>query len=202
MITNLATKLVMWLHTSGMVERKDIPIYVYVTHNLIFSIIPILMILGVGIVFNMILEGILFIIPFVMLRNFCGGYHFNSRYLCLVFSVMVLSAYMLLIRVIMYHEVFFGVIPLTVLSGGQLYLCSPIDSQKRKLTCKEVFFFKKTARIITESIFGILVLLVHFKVWRIAVPLSMGLNLTAVLQIPCAIKYALIEKRNKNIKGL
>lgn len=185
MIDYIAAKVVRWISKYKMLSVEDSELYEYVFRNLIFSAIPILMVLLVGFVTNMILEGLILITPFILLRKFSGGFHLRSRSACMALSLTLLASFMFLSRVIVDTELHALSLIIVGMSAAAIFLLSPVDSGKRKLSEQEITFFMKAARVIDIILFSLFLLLASLSLWQIAIPLGMGMTLTALLQLPC-----------------
>ena len=109
----------------------------------------------------------------------------QSPGVCFVSSLLLLSAFLFLIRLVRMKQSFILLSCLAVASTLQLFFCSPIDNEARKLNEKERAAFKKVARIMSLLFLAIYIALLSFGQSRFAVPIGAGLILTALLQVPC-----------------
>lgn len=151
----------------------------------LFSLLPLVLVMLLGCASGMLLEGVLMIVPFILVRKFSGGFHLQSPGVCFVSSLMLLSAFLFLIRLVSMKQSFILLSCLAVASTLQLFFCSPIDNEARKLSEKERAAFKKVARIMSLLFLAIYIALLSFGQSRFAVPIGTGLILTALLQVPC-----------------
>ena len=151
----------------------------------LFSLLPLVLVMLLGCASGMLLEGVLMIVPFILVRKFSGGFHLQSPGVCFVSSLMLLSAFLFLIRLVSMKQSFILLSCLAVASTLQLFFCSPIDNEARKLNEKERAAFKKVARIMSLLFLAIYIALLSFGQSRFAVPIGTGLILTALLQVPC-----------------
>ncbi len=177
--------MVKWLLDTGAISIENRALYEYGIYTFLFNLAPILLVIGIGICFGMVLESILMIIPFMLIRKFCGGFHLKSSVACFFSSTAVLALFLLGIRWTLRHDqlMIFGI--LTFLSAVSIIVFSPIDSKERRLTEKERIVFKKTAiaiAVIIALLSGLLALSGHL---RSAVSMGNSLILAAALQIPC-----------------
>lgn len=69
-----------------------------------------------------------------------------------------------------------------------LYKFSPIDSDARKLSLKERVVFRCVARAIAIGAFIGYLGMLYFEHNIIAVPIGMGINIAALLQLPCLLR--------------
>lgn len=151
----------------------------------LFSLLPLVLVMLLGCASGMLLEGVLMIVPFILVRKFSGGFHLQSPGVCFVSSLMLLSAFLFLIRLVSMKQSFILLSCLAVASTLQLFFCSPIDNEARKLSEKERAAFKKVARIMSLLFLAIYIALLSFGQSKFAVPIGAGLILTALLQVPC-----------------
>ena len=71
-----------------------------------------------------------------------------------------------------------------ILSIISLFVNSPIESAARKLTDKEKARFRGIVRFLTGMILVLYILLLLFNQPQKAIPIGMGIIITAFLQIP------------------
>lgn len=185
MITNCAKALSVWLHKSGAISEDDRELYEYAAYVFLITVLPLLLVVIIGIVTGMLENGVLFIIPFLLLRKFSGGFHTKHIGTCFLLSVCVLSLCMFFIEYCE-HNIIMDLS--TIGAMISLIALSPVDSENRHLNVKE----QKRYRIIVRYIvcfWGI----VYFALCAVgkdrnAVCISFGLMLTASLQILCLLQ--------------
>lgn len=188
MIRKTANILSKWLLKAGAISEVDLGLYEYGIYSFLFTLIPLFAVILLSFPFHITFEGILFIIPFIILRKFTGGFHFSSALLCTLVSIVVLSAFLLGIKVLIilspsipaYVTVYLSLIPIITLS--------PIDSMNRRLTHKEKRVFRKIAICLGIFFAALFTLLMLLGISRVAIPIGAGIVLTALLQLPCLLK--------------
>lgn len=185
MIARMSSIIVKWLLHAGAISENDRELYEYAAYSFLFSLLPLVLVMLLGCASGMLLEGVLMIVPFILVRKFSGGFHLQSPGVCFVYSLMLLSALLFLIRLVSMKQRFILLSCLAVVSTLQLFFCSPIDNEARKLNEKERAAFKKVARIMSLLFLTIYIALLSFGQSRLAVPIGAGLILTALLQVPC-----------------
>ena len=68
-------KIVEWLINHDAIESDDKELYEYALYSLWLLVTPLFLAIIVGLCFGRIKEGIVIVIPFMLLRKFSGGYH-------------------------------------------------------------------------------------------------------------------------------
>ena len=185
MIARMSSIIVKWLLHAGAISENDRELYEYAAYSFLFSLLPLILIMLLGCASGILLEGVLMIVPFILVRKFSGGFHLQSPGVCFVSSLLLLSAVLFLSRLVRMKQSFILLSCLAVASTLQLFFCSPIDNEARKLNEKERAAFKKVARIMSLLFLAIYIALLSFGQSRFAVPIGAGLILTALLQVPC-----------------
>ena len=104
MIHSIAKATAGWLIKSGAVTEEDAPAYEYVVYRAIFTVIPLLMTFVIATLMKMTVEGLLMIIPFILIRRFCGGLHLNSSAVCFILSTITLVVALFIIRMLINYE--------------------------------------------------------------------------------------------------
>lgn len=192
----LAAKVAQWLLKTGAIEENEKELYEYAVFSLLFSLIPLCLVMIIGGISGMFMEGILMVLPFMLIRKFSGGYHLDSSVVCFISSTLLLSMALALINIVASAGAYKLFLCAVAVSAFQIFVCSPIDSEARKLSEKERAVFRKIARLMV-MVFLLLSLLLYFLgVEKIAVSIGMGIVITALLQFPCVF-----TKRRKNASG-
>ncbi len=185
MIEKLSKKAVAWLLNAGAISADDRELYEYAVYSVLFTLTPLSWVFIIGLILGMPLQGVLFLLPFLFIRKFSGGFHFKSPAACFVTSITVLTLFLLMIRYVLFQQLYIVCSVAVVISIVSLFLLSPIDSEARRLSLKEEKVFRKAVIIISLLVFSIYVLLMALNYYYYAVPIGAGLILPAFLQLPC-----------------
>lgn len=187
MIQSVAKRVAKWLQCAGAISADDTSLYEYGIYCVLFTMIPLVLVLLIGIPLGMTWEAILLVIPFILLRKFCGGFHFKSSTACFFTSITVLLCFLLGIRWVMESRQYTAFWIITSFSVTCICILSPIDSDGRRLSDKEKGVFKKVAIVLSLAIILICGLLHQCGCIREGIAIGSSLSLSAVLQIPCLI---------------
>ena len=194
MIERVSKSVADWLLKENVVEYNNRQLLSYAIYSLIFGLLPVFIVMVLGIVFGMIYEGMLMLVPYMLIRKFSGGYHLNSPGVCIICSSFLLAFALALVKLISCASNTFMFTLATSISLIILCILSPIDSEARRLTERERFIFKNVSRIIALCTFLIYIGLLYFQSIRNAIPIGMGINIAASLQLPCLIGIAFRRK--------
>ncbi len=185
MIRRLSENIAKWLLYTEAISQENYALYEYSIFCVLFTFFPIFLTILIGSLGGMTLEAFIFILPFIIIRKFCGGFHFKSSIACTCVSCIVLAIFLWGIRMVICSEgyVLFSVV--VAISVLFIITLSPIDSENRRLSKKEKEVFHKIAIVLSVlfSLLYMLLILAHFP--NLAIPIGASLILTASLQLPC-----------------
>lgn len=189
MISRLSDRIAYRLYACGVVPEQSIPLYSYAVFRLVFALVPFLLVVTIGTTMGMLIEGLMMIVPFMLLRKFFGGYHMKSHALCLLSSVAILSLTLSFIKNFeASNQLLYAVI--TSAAAVELFAVGTIDSEARKLSCKELLVFSAIGR----TLIGLVLLAFFFAKQRgqlsIAMSIGASIILAAILHIISKIKKA------------
>lgn len=193
MIQIISSGIVKWLLKAGAISQDDKELYEYAAYSLLFSFIPLVLVMVISAILGMLPQGVTFIIPFLLLRKFSGGYHLESPGICFCVSIMVILIFLLAIKYMIWANAHLYCIPAVILAAVQLIAFSPIDSEARKLSQKELKAFRIIVRTITVVTVCVVAMTICTENQWISVCVSAGLVLTACLQWPCLPEKLLMK---------
>lgn len=177
--------VISWLIHCKIINESEKALYEYALHSFFLLIMPFILAGTIGFCMGMFKHGIVIILPFMILRKFSGGYHAKKLSICMISSGCLLYLCMILSK---YVKCSWTLTTITAIASLSLILASPIDSECRMLDENEKMRYK-TVTIVCVIIFWLLNRILNLAGKQIyVVDLSIGLLLTAGLQIPCIIK--------------
>lgn len=162
-------------------------LYEYATYTVLSSVLHVISIFILGIIFNMLLECLIFYSSFILVRKFAGGYHANTSTRCYLFSVIIATIIMTILKFSLLYAngsyvpfiyFFISVICLVIIC----YL-SPLDTDNKPLNDKEKIIYKRMAVIFALMFFILSTILILLKIYYIGFPLSLGLVLSSILLV-------------------
>lgn len=165
--------------------EKDIPLYCYSVYSLLFGTLPLTIAVILGIMFGMLKEGLLLIVPFMLIRKFSGGFHLTSSKHCFLVSIVIL---LIAFGVIKFFECWRKPILLSCIvlfASVHICQCSPIDNINRKLSQKEERVFKNMTQFLIVVTLTVYFTLLFSNYATLSVSVGIGILLVFSLQIPC-----------------
>lgn len=182
-----------WMMRYNVIHDEDKELYKYALHSVLLFVSPFILAGSIGFFVGSVKHGILLILPFIVLRKFSGGYHAKNLSTCILESSFLLFLYIMLsMRVQCDCKLAIA----TIIASLILIVFSPIDSENRRVDIDERGTYKKLT-VFFVILFGVLdvtLFLAGKKIYTIC--FSVGVLMTASLQIPCIVKK--ICKLTKN----
>lgn len=148
MLNRTATSLAKRLMLHGVITNDVLDIYVYGFELLLSFLFSTTTIVIAGCVINKILETISFLVVFILLRSFSGGYHADTYAKCSITTFSVYGMVMLFstyVKVKMIFHVALMIIGLII-----LFFKAPVENPNKELSEQE----KKKHRITSLVLFS------------------------------------------------
>ncbi|MBQ4523730.1 MAG: accessory gene regulator B family protein [Lachnospiraceae bacterium] len=185
MIFRCAEVLVAWLIQYDAINSDDRELYEYAVYSILFTVSPLLLAGMIGFMIGRIGECIVVILPFMFIRKFSGGYHAKKAWVCFIISSVLLVLCTLMSSYIKFD---YGLVIVMVIAMVSLMVCSPVDSENRRLSREEKKCCKIATIIIALIFLGIDLILYLCQQETYAICISIGIILAAGLQIPCIFR--------------
>lgn len=181
MITSLAQYIADFLLKNDIIISEKLDIYIYGFEIIISSVISILIGLIFGIIFSQFLECTLFLIVFILMRSYSGGYHANTYLKCnSIFAANVFIA-MLVLKFNFVYPFYMHII-ICVACLVLFIRFAPIKNEYKSLTYKECKKHKTTS-VIIGICFSLISSVLFFKVLKYSIVIDMALLSVAVSMV-------------------
>ena len=100
----------------------------------------------IGVLCGMVYPSILFLVCYMPLRSFCGGYHAKTHLRCYIYSVIMITCILLVAKYTTFNIVLCEV--LVLISLIIILLLAPVEDENKILDSVEKRVFRKRAYII------------------------------------------------------
>lgn len=142
-----------WLIENDILDKADIKIYEYGLKQGIMQILNIALAIMVGVAMNMLLETIIFLVSYISLRVYAGGYHAKDKIRCFCWStILILLALIAITNIYLFPKICIGVLAISTIIIHKL---APIEAKKKPLDKMEVIVYRRK----TITILWILILI-------------------------------------------
>lgn len=185
MIGKCTDLVVNWLINCEVVEKSDRELYRYAIYSIFLSLSPLLLAIAFGIVMRCVDRSLLIILPFVIIRKYSGGYHTKKAGSCLLGS-----SFLLILCIIASYYLKCGWLSAIMTIGAAICLIcfSPIDNENRVLNQEERISYKRMTAILVAIFLCAGIMLFLLKQSTYSICISIGIILSAGLQLPCICK--------------
>lgn len=186
MISKGAEKITAWLIKNNEIEEADKELYQYALYSFFLTLSPMLLAIVLGSVMGCLKQSICIILPFMFIRKFSGGYHAKKSRICFICSSLLLF---LCIEISNYAKCNRDLFLITIIAAIILMVFSPIDHENRRLELKEKQKYKKIASILVLLFVCLSIGCFTAHKEKEAVCFSIGIILSAGLQLPCILNF-------------
>lgn len=143
MVDGFIDKIVDVQVEKGTILEQDIKIYKYGYLLLYELFLNIVIAVVIGLVTNRLGELLIFLLLYVPLRSFCGGWHADKLWKCTIYSNLML----ILLCVTLSYEIIYSrpIIMVLIFIIGIIFvdICAPVEIQAKPISSKEKKVYKK-----------------------------------------------------------
>lgn len=199
MVHNLAERITDWLIKNGTISEQSRESYVYGVEVSIERFTTYAVLLILSIVLEIFIPSILFILFFVALRGYAGGFHVKTFWGCFISTIVLYLVYSKLIAPFcITHSEY--VIPTVILSFFIIMLLAPLNHPNLNMNQRELHRCKVGARIVAiiEVMYIILGILCGINTVYVVFPF-LGTLLCTVLLIVEKLNQKEVKQDEKQL---
>ncbi|MEI2988490.1 MAG: accessory gene regulator B family protein [Oscillospiraceae bacterium] len=100
----------------------------------------------IGCLCGMFYSSVLFLLSYMPLRSFCGGYHAKTHFRCYIYSVVMITCILLVVKYLTFSALVYEI--LILIGVTVILLLAPVEDQNKTLDSDEKRVFRKKACII------------------------------------------------------
>ena len=192
MIEKIVESLLQAQVRQGTLSDETVPVYRYGYTVLIEISINFLLALLVGVLMREIGIVLLFSLLFVPLRSFCGGWHAEKSWLCVLVSlgVLILSLFVGKFQLLQFGTYVW--IAAMAAACVVILRYAPIDSEAKRLSAHEIRRYKMVIRIIVTLEIACFIILLCAHIYKYA-----GVISTVIYIQSCSLIISLKGKRKR-----
>lgn len=157
----ISEKITDSLTRSGVITTEDKELYHYGVQQGLLMILNIITTFVIGLMFGMIWQSLIFLLAYIPLRSYAGGYHAKTQIRCYLFSIIIMSAALLGIKLIPWTS--FICLTTSAFGAGIIFFLAPVEDSNKPLNEREIKVYKKRTRILLlcESIVMYISIILH-----------------------------------------
>ena len=176
-----------WLIIKGFANEEEKEIIEYGLYQGFLMLINIFTTFFLGFIFNVFWQSIIFLISYMLLRTYAGGYHANTKNRCYILSVVIMIICFFLINNFEL-TIKFGVL-LSAISGILIFTLAPVANDVKPLEEVEVKIYKNKARKIFVIEFAIAIIAEMLGKNSIFCTIVLSISTTSILLALGYLKY-------------
>lgn len=150
MIKKISTMLLKYLLSSNVISntKEDIEYYLYGIEITVSSILNVLLIVGIGLVTHSIIESIIFLILFILIRQFTGGFHASTYFKCnLSFCIVFFTVLLLYHFTGIYLNTYIAIL-ITFVCNSLILIFCPVEHINKPIPKEKINKHKLVAFIL------------------------------------------------------
>lgn len=140
----ITDSIVQFMLKHGIIEAEDAEIYQFGFNQLIFISINLITTVIIGIVFSMLFESIIFLVSYMVVRVYAGGYHAKTQFRCYIISSLFIVLALIGVKYIIW-EGFANIIAITI-AAIIIFKLSPVETKNKPLDEIETKIYKTKSR--------------------------------------------------------
>lgn len=198
MIGKLSSKISDLLIRKSVIDSEDQELYVYGFFILLSQILYFIIAVIFGIIFNVLLQSVVFYIAFQFIRKYAGGYHASTEGRCEIMSTLSILACIVMIWLSRSYDFSLLLFCISLVAVLVIAVLCPLDTPEKPLSNKELKYFRKISWLILFIIAALIVVSYIFRWSYIFSPCCMSLILESILIIAGKIKQISNIKKMKS----
>lgn len=157
MLARISGKIVNWQIKTGILSDEERAVYQYAYELLLNQVINIFLAVLIAVVFAAPIPVLLFLISYIPMRSFCGGYHADTNLGCTIVSALLICCVCWIYQNIR-ESVLMIYYPFVYLISGYLVIrYAPVPTQNKPLDETETVRYRQKSRLLwlLETVIGI-----------------------------------------------
>lgn len=198
MIVKLSSKITELLINRDVISSENKELYDYGFFILLSQILYFIIALIFGIIFNVLLQSVVFYIAFQFIRKYAGGYHASTEGRCEIMSTLSILACIVMIWLSRSYDFSLLLFCISLVAVLVIAILCPLDTPEKPLSNKELKYFRKISWLILFIIAALIVVSYIFGWSYTFSPCCMSLILESILIIAGKIKQISNVKKMKS----
>lgn len=146
MIGDLSKRIVERLLRNEAIIQSDYEIYLFGMEQMLTIILDLLTAVIIGIAFGRVLQTIIFMIAFMVIRSYAGGYHASTSFRCYLLTTLTIIITLSAMKFVNLDMVM--LISLLVIASIVILIISPEDTENKPLDDIEYIYYRKKTIIV------------------------------------------------------
>lgn len=180
-------KIVSWLIREKAISTDEKELYLYAFHQMWVLLGNLTIAIVMGILFNHLKESIVFLLAYIPLRSYAGGYHARTPARCFILSVLLIVVVLSVISIPNWDELMSAIV--CFLSTVCIWHLAPIGDENKPLDELETMVYRSR----TRKVLGTLILIaIIFSAMNQVVVVKLVVSAIGVTAVMLILKKLLV----------
>lgn len=181
MLARISERLSGWLVMNGLPEGER-PVYAYGIQMAIEITLNIVSTLLIGLLMGCVVESMVFLAGYSLLRSYTGGLHMETAIGCYISSCGLITGVLILSKAVPESRMWY-IIPLVAIASAVIFLLSPVPATHKPLDEVETVRYRKQSHIRLCLILAVLAGCYLFRQTHLAFVLASAVCLVSLFMI-------------------
>ncbi|MBQ8133639.1 MAG: accessory gene regulator B family protein [Clostridia bacterium] len=145
MFNFLAERLTVWLISKNAVDHDDKELYKYGINRMLMLTLMFISTIFLEIILGGSFQGLIFLVLFILLRSYAGGFHVSKPIGCYILTMMIITTFLLVIKFVEFDRAVLLIVIL--IADIVIAFLSPIEAKNKPLDSMEKIIYKKRTLI-------------------------------------------------------
>lgn len=137
MINYLSYNIADYFYLNKVIEEEEKVIYVYGLQLIMSTVVGITLIIIIGLILNKFLLSLIFLMTFISIRMYSGGYHANSYVKCNLTLISIFLTVLMAIKFTPMNYIIIISVIMIISTYYIIYKYAPVDNENKRLTEKK-----------------------------------------------------------------
>lgn len=174
-------KIMKILKKNGYADNEQYEIVQFGVELLLMKMIIYTIIAFIGIVTRSIFELFVFLLIYQPLRSYCGGYHAQSRKVCVILSTLMMVIVIVLAKIQLPDIIALYYMATVLFSGIVILLTAPVDTPNKPFDDTEKVVFRKRSMAVLVIDVLISIFMYYFRLHECLSILSLAMLSVSIL---------------------
>lgn len=190
MFAYISEKLTNRFIQQSIIDYSSREIYLFGLEQLFTTLLNIITTVIIGILLGEFWQGFLFVVLFMVLRSYAGGYHASTSARCYLLTSVIIAIALSVIKYINFNM--FVCLGLLMISGVVILVLSPVEAKNKPLDNIEYVIYRKKAVVIWATEFVCAIVCLVLNLGDLSECVMMAHIILALSQLSAKVEY----KRN------
>lgn len=175
----ISEKLIGFMLRNEIISYDDQEIYLYGLQQGLIILGNLLTVVIIAYYFNSVFECVIFLISYIPLRSYAGGYHTKNSLSCYMFSIIMIFIFIFSTKFFFWNGL--GLAGITLVSALIITLLAPVEDFNKRLNKYERHIYRIITYIILWVLMGMNLFFWILEYEKVSVSLTLSIAISACM---------------------